>query len=407
MRRGCSPCLIDNSGQHIPLTQIPFSEKRIAETFLQEAIHSAPEILPIDEIDRSYAPVVSLGREIDNIDNLLISPTGRLTIVETKLWRNPEATREVVAQILDYATRISRWSYTDLEKQVRHAMAPAPIGDQSLYDYVVSASADDCPSEEEFVDSVTKGLTSGRSMLLVVGDGIRENVQTMLGALHRHPQMLFTFALVELRIYESLQMQGKKLVVPQVVANSSEVVRAVVRVQTTGQATVSVELEDADDETNPRPGRKTLSEQEFFDAIQDQNTKTLYKQILAFSMDVGAVPNWRAVSVSIQLPDPAGSKQNLTLFVMTTSGKIYTGWLPAQLEKISLSPEIAHSFVKRIAMMFANIEQHPTMPDSLSRNLTASEIQPRVDDFCDLIRETVQQIKQEKVSSEPDGGDVQ
>ncbi len=180
MRRGCSPCLIDNSGQHMPLTQVPFSERRIAETFLQEIIHSAPEILPIDEIDRSYAPVVSLGREIDNIDNLLISPTGRLTIVETKLWRNPEATREVVAQILDYATRISRWSYTDLEKQVRHAMAPAPIGDQSLYDYVVSASADDCPSEEEFVDSVTKGLTSGRFMLLIVGDGIRENVQSML-----------------------------------------------------------------------------------------------------------------------------------------------------------------------------------------------------------------------------------
>ena len=92
---------------------------------------------------------------------------------------------------------------------------------------------------------------------------------------------------------------------------------------------------------------------------------------------------------------------------MTTSGKIYTGWLPAQLEKISLSPEIAHSFVKRIAMMFSNIEQHPTMPDSLSRNLTASEIQPRVDDFCELIRETIQQIKPEKVSSEPDGGDVQ
>jgi len=406
MRRGCSPCLIDESGKNMPLVQVPFSERRIAETFLQEAIHFAPQILPIDEIDSSYGPVISLGREIDSIDNLLISPTGRLTIVETKLWRNPEATREVVAQILDYATRISRWSYTDLEEQARRAMAPAPIGKQSLYDFVVSAFADDIPSEEEFVDSVTKGLASTRFMLLVVGDGIRENVQSMLGALHRHPQMLFTFALVELRIFESIQMPGKKLVIPQVVSNSSEVVRAVVRVHTTGQANVSVELEEADDSTNSPSSRKTLSEEEFFDAIQDQNTKRLFKQLLAFSMDVGAVPNWRAVSVSVQLPDPGGSRQNLTLFVMTTSGKIYTGWLPAQLERISLSPEIAYSFVKRIAMMFPNIEQHATMPDSLSRNLTAPEIQPSVDDFCELIRETVEQIRQEKVSNKPSGSDV-
>ncbi len=77
------------------------------------------------------------------------------------------------------------------------------------------------------------------------------------------------------------------------------------------------------------------------------------------------------------------------------------------MEKISLSPEIAYSFVKRIGMMFPNIEQHPTMPDALSRNLTASEIQPRLNDFCELIRETIQQIRQEKVSSGPDEGNVQ
>lgn len=393
MRRGCSPCLIDDFGHYMPLSQVAFSDRRIAESSLQEAIHSAPQILPIDEIDSSYAPVVSLGREIDNIDNLLISPSGRLSIVETKLWRNPEATREVLAQLLDYATRLSNWSYTDLEKQSRKAMAPAPIGKKSLYDFVVSAFGADLPSEEEFVDNVTKGLASGRFMLLVVGDGIRENVESMLGALHRHPQMLFTFALIELRIFESIQMPGKKLVVPQVISKSSEVVRAVVRVQTTGQASVSVEFDEAGENTISQPSRRTLSESEFFDSIKDQKSKSLFKQLIAFSVDVGAVPVWRAISVSIQLPDPAGSRQNLTLFVMTTSGEIYTGWLAGQLEKISLSPEICYSFVKRITEMFPNIQPHPKMPDSLSRNLISAEILPRVDDFCELIRDIVEQIK--------------
>ena len=67
----------------------------------------------------------------------------------------------------------------------------------------------------------------------------------MVTALHEYPQKLFTFGLVQMQIFESNQLPGMHLVVPQVVANSAEVVRAVVRVETTGQANVSVEIEDA------------------------------------------------------------------------------------------------------------------------------------------------------------------
>jgi hypothetical protein len=37
------------------------------------------------------------------IDNFMVSPSGLPVLVECKLWRNPEARREVVSQILDYA----------------------------------------------------------------------------------------------------------------------------------------------------------------------------------------------------------------------------------------------------------------------------------------------------------------
>ena len=44
--------------------------------------------------------------------------TGRIIILEAKLWRNPESKRKVIAQILDYASELTRWSFEDLEREV-------------------------------------------------------------------------------------------------------------------------------------------------------------------------------------------------------------------------------------------------------------------------------------------------
>ena len=56
------------------------------------------------------------------IDNLLVTPAGLPVLVECKLWRNPQARREVVGQILDYAKELSRWSSSDLQREVRRRL---------------------------------------------------------------------------------------------------------------------------------------------------------------------------------------------------------------------------------------------------------------------------------------------
>jgi hypothetical protein len=53
-------------------------------------------------------------------DNLYITETGNLALAECKLWRNPEARREVITQIIDYAHTLANWSYDELERAVRH-----------------------------------------------------------------------------------------------------------------------------------------------------------------------------------------------------------------------------------------------------------------------------------------------
>ena len=84
----------DEAASGRKLTPIPITHKIFKEEWLQELLFKHPSILPLNYLDESYEPLVSLGREIANIDNLFISPNGLITIVETKLWRNPEARRQ-------------------------------------------------------------------------------------------------------------------------------------------------------------------------------------------------------------------------------------------------------------------------------------------------------------------------
>jgi hypothetical protein len=53
------------------------------------------------------------------VDNLYATPDGDLIVGETKLFRNPEARREVVGQVIDYAKDLSALSYEQLEDAIK------------------------------------------------------------------------------------------------------------------------------------------------------------------------------------------------------------------------------------------------------------------------------------------------
>ena len=93
-----------------------------SEGWLQNFIFTHHRTLPIDEVEPAFGPLIPVCRELRTkagpVDLLFINHNGLLTLVECKLWKNPEARREVVGQILDYAKELSQWSYTDLETAV-------------------------------------------------------------------------------------------------------------------------------------------------------------------------------------------------------------------------------------------------------------------------------------------------
>ena len=395
MRRDCAPTWVDSEGRLRPLRRVRLGDREFTEDFLQATLHACPELLPLEDFDEEVGPLVSLGREVDCIDNLFVSPAGRLTLVETKLWRNPEATRTVVAQILEYATRVSHWSYEDLERNCRGALSPAPLSGQSLYELVKGRFPENAPTESEFHDSVQRTLQTGRFLLLVVGDGIREGLEDLLGSLHSHPRLFFTFGLVELQVFSDPESPAEKLIVPHVLANSLEIVRAVVRVESTGGlANVSVEIDDTREQDVESRRRHTLSEEEFFERITDKGKAEVVRLLLSRARELGAIVEPRAGSVSVRLMDPSGTKQKLTLFVVTTSAEIYTGWLSSQLETIGCDESIAADWIARLGRLIPGVERSAKDPDGLSRNIRITEIEPVLDEFIDNLGVVIEAIRE-------------
>ena len=392
MRRDCAPTWIDGPAVYRPLQRVRFGDRDFSEDFLQATLHACPDLLPVGEFERDFGPLVSVGREVDAIDNLYVAPSGKITIVETKLWRNPEATRNVVAQILDYATRLTAWSYETFEDQCRRALPPAPLAGTSLYSLVHGVFPSETPSESEFIDSVERSLRLGRFLLLVVGDGIREGLPELLGALHAHPRLQFTFGLVELQVFREPNSDSGRLIVPHVVANSTEVVRAVVRVETTGHADVSVEIEDLVGEEEVPRRRRTLSEEEFFDKLAAPEAATV-RTLLERSRDLGALVQFGSGGVSVRLQDPGGTKQKLTLFVVRTVGDLYTGWLPGQLETVGIERRIGVEWVRTVASRFPGVEPSDSDPSALTRYVTLRELGPVLDDFVEQLGETIEAIR--------------
>ena len=214
----------------------------IQERQLQEIIHAHPELLPISSIDPAFQDAVSICRELNTpagpIDNLLITPTGLPVLVECKLWTNPDARRVVVAQALDYAKELARWSSADLQREAARRGVPC------LAERVGAGRADF--DETSFYDNLTRSLKSGRVLLLIVGDGIKESVESIFEHLKTVRALQFSFGLVEAPIFA--MPDGSTIVLPRIVAQSRAEVREVLAGPWADQMDESVENQVAGQE---------------------------------------------------------------------------------------------------------------------------------------------------------------
>src|SRR5271157_1316590 len=138
------------------------------------------------------------AHEQGRVDAVYVNEHGRLTIVECKLWQNPQSRREVVSQSLDYVDALSKWTYSDLQRQVSMALKRPGVSPYELFKEKSGHTID----EREFVDSVSRSLREGRFLMLIAGDGIREGLQSLAELVNQRATKAFSVGIVEVALYD-------------------------------------------------------------------------------------------------------------------------------------------------------------------------------------------------------------
>ncbi|MFH1141626.1 MAG: hypothetical protein V1724_08225 [Chloroflexota bacterium] len=271
-RRHTSPVIVHPDRTVQKLERVPLGKHGMAEEDFQEILRQHPELLPVEEIEPVFAPLVCVGREVSagtgSIDLLYLSSQGYPVIVETKLWRNPEARRQVVAQILGYTAAVVQWSFDDLEKRVKAYNAEYHDGPAGILDTLRRFGPIDPDDEQLVVDTVARNLRQGRILLLIVGDGIHETVEELAHLLDRHPGLRFTLALIEMQISALDTDSGRTLfLVPEVVARTQEIPRAVVYVESDLSGRVVTRIGAPPDAEQPSRARSVITEEAFFETL--------------------------------------------------------------------------------------------------------------------------------------------
>ena len=347
-----APILLDGpeKSSSRTLRAVPFSEHGVSEDLIQELLAEHPHLLPAEEIEAAFSPLVCLGREVPTacgpLDLLYASPGGHLTLVETKLWRNPEARRKVVGQLLDYAKEISRWSFEELEQAVLRAREC--FAEDGIFAAVEAAGYD--VDERLFFDNLARDLKRGRFLLLIAGDGIREDVEAITQFLEKGAHLRFTMALVELSFFWLKDRGGPLLVQPRIVARTREIVRAVVEVHAPRNIDVDVRLPEQEGPHEPST-RTRITEETFLETLErvkGSETKAQISELFDDLTSRGALLRWRSASVSIRYPDPQDTGKEFTLLVVRPDGEFQLGWLN-RVGEAGYEPTAAEGYLHEVA----------------------------------------------------------
>ncbi len=222
------------------------------EKWLQRLLFDHPELIPIDAISPGSKDAVPVCRELSLpkegaivfLDMLAVTPHGRLVLVEMKLWRNPQARREVIAQILEYASLLKRWSYADLTVRLRAALGSSHANPL----YALVHARHPATSEATFVDAVSRSLSAGDFDLIVAGDGIRADLQAIAAHLNGFAGLSSRLALLEIQLWRDAI--GRTIVIP-FVPYRTEVVQHRVIVDAGGTPLVLASDVDESDKAAP------------------------------------------------------------------------------------------------------------------------------------------------------------
>ena len=350
------------------LERLPRVHTTFDERFLQDLLADHPELLPARDVRDDAGSLLCVGREVavpsGAIDNLYLSTEGYPVIVETKLWRNPQARREVLSQTLDYIKEVVQ---KDFEWFAQQWELFSQQHDNYTGDLLscLNDLSDDEIDERFFVDRVNRALLRGDVIAMIVGDGIETRLQELVAHLCKDSSHLrYSLALVELVCYKfNKQDDDGILVVPRIIQDVEPVQRAYVRVDIADelerQLTVTPVVVPESDHT--KTSRVSLNEDDFLEAIEQSAGRKCRDQIQQFYSDLTESfklePEFKAAAVMLKVPHPDGDGLGASVLALEKQGRIYnTKHMRNQLRRWGLRPAVIEHIVSDYWTALHNID---------------------------------------------------
>ena len=220
---------ITNDGQKILERIYITKETGYNEDWLQNVLYKSPNIILNDELFDDDETIIPIGREIPTeagyIDLLLVTNKGRVVIVETKLWKNPDMQRTVIAQVIDYAKCINNWTIEDFERWLLFNLRKEKKEFESIEKYIESFGT---IGYIDFLERLSNCLEHGNFLLLIVGDKLAANLILLKNSIRGNENLEFQIGLMEMQIYKE---NDELLFSPDVVGRTIEETRGIIKIQ--------------------------------------------------------------------------------------------------------------------------------------------------------------------------------
>ena len=282
------------------------------------------------------------------IDIVFITDNGDIVIVETKLLKNSESHRTVVAQAIDYAKSFSEETVDLIKKKIRKRNI-----DYSIFDV-----------NKSFESILDKNIKNGNYQILIVGDEIHPNILGMVESIQSAPHLSFTVNTMSLNLFE---VEKEKIVInPRIESKTLEIERSVISIEIINGNEIRIDSSTPDKE---RKGNKPkITEEEFINNFERPefiiSIRTLWDEIKKMngSIDWGGVGfsgGYRANNKRISLIWVYDNKFNiLTRKMRNTYSNITDEQYNKYLNKLKESEYIYENIVvpNKSEVKYKNIE---------------------------------------------------
>ncbi|MFG0242959.1 MAG: hypothetical protein ACF8R9_09255 [Phycisphaerales bacterium JB054] len=380
-----------------PIPRLPKSHKEFKEAWVRDLVFRHPELLPIEEARADGGVFVPIATEVSLsragiADVLGVTTGGYPVVVETKLWKNPQARREVLAQTIDYIKELARNDYSAFEALWRRRRGSG--SGQTLFDAASAASLDEL-DEIEFIDRIGRACERGDILGFIVGDGIQHGLtelvdQLGLGSSH----LRYSISLLELRCYQL--PDGGLAVLPAIVRDIVPVERAYIQIdQAQGLGgTLRITSTSKPSAVKPEPGkRRTLTEDEFWREFNAATGDAITASTRAFvdALSTHVETDFKQRALMLKVPDPDDANAGVSVFAITCDGKAYnTDHGPRQARRWGMSEsrvdEIFREFYERLQRICPGFSSAGIGHMSVSQFIPVTEFADRLDDVAEEIK---------------------